>query len=652
MLRDAHAGSHALAGAGVSQYAAALTAAATQRSASSAAGSSHASRVHRYDIDYPPPLVVPKERNGIELLHDPLYNKGMAFTERERDRFGFRGLLPARIMSIQEQVDRVYAAYKRAGQHARNQFLTPTVTQEHVDKHIFLSNLQDRNEVLFYRLLSEHIQEMAPIVYTPVVGYACQHSGELWRRSRGLWINAHADRGDMHAVINNWPSNEVDVIVVTDGSRILGLGDLGAYGMGIPIGKLITYVAGSGIHPARVLPMFIDVGTDNPDLIKDPLYIGVKKPRLTEGAYFAAWDELMEAITYRWPKALVQFEDIRTPYAEALLYRYRRFNTCFNDDIQGTGAMVVAGVLAGLRIKKLPTSSLAKERIVCVGAGSAGLGVCSSLRRAMKMEGVPHALTYSRFWIIDKDGLITKERPGVNELQAKYARDVSSDVKALEENKTPWDNEAGCDFDLRDGMSLEEVVRRVKPTILLGLSGVGGIFTRSVLKAMTDSLAPTGQRPVIFALSNPTDKSECTAEQAYDYTDGKAIFASGSPFGPVIKAGQEVMVPSQGNNIFIYPGVGLGVVATRAKTISDEMLYEASKALAQTLTPQELEQGRLFPSLANIRDISHKVACAVAKTAIAQGLSTEELPPYKESWDAYIKDLMWSPQYQPFIREE
>ncbi len=552
-------------------------------------------------------------------------------------------------MSIEDQVDRAYAAFQRAGQHGRNQHLTTSVTQELVDKHIFLMNLQDRNEVLFYRLLSEHIQEMAPIVYTPVVGYACQHTGELWRRSRGLWVNGHADRGDMHSIIHNWPSNDVDVIVITDGSRILGLGDLGAYGMGIPNGKLITYVAGGGIHPSRVLPMFLDVGTDNPKLIQDPLYVGVKKPRLTDSAYLAVWDELMDAITYRWPQVLVQFEDIRTPHAETLLTRYRRFNTCFNDDIQGTGAMVVAGVLAALRLKGKQTIDLTQERILCVGAGSAGLGVCSSLRRAMKQEGIPNAKTYTRFWVLDKDGLLCKERKNMAPIQENYARDIGSDVRSLASGECASDIEAGCDFNLRDGMPLEEVVRKVKPTILLGLSGVGGIFNESVLKSMTDSLEPLGQRPVVFALSNPTDKSECNAEQAYDWTRGRVIFSSGSPFQPVMREGREVMNPSQGNNIFIYPGVGLAVTATKAKGVTDEMFYEASKALAAMVTPEELMQGRLFPSVKNIRKVSHKVACAVAKTAIAQGLCTEELPPYKNSWDSYIQDLMWKPEYQPLI---
>jgi malic enzyme len=606
-------------------------------------------RVSRYGPDSFQPHQVRAGQTGQDILYDPLYNKGIAFAPRERDRFGLRGLLPPRVMSIEEQVKRAYTGFQRAGVHGRTQYLTPSVTQEHVDKHIYLSNLQDRNEVLFHRLLSEHLAEMAPIVYTPVVGYACQHTGELWRRSRGVWVDGHADRGDMHAIVNNWPHKDVDVIVITDGSRILGLGDLGAYGMGIPIGKLITYVAAAGIHPSRTLPMFIDMGTDNLALHEDPLYLGQKKPRLTGAEYLAVFDELMDAITHRWPQALVQFEDIRTPYAEMVLARYRRFTTCFNDDIQGTGSMVVAGLLAALRCKGKQPSEIVNERILCVGAGSAGLGVCSYVRRAMKQEGLPNERSYSRFWVTDKDGLLTKQRQDLMSNQENYARDVGEDRAFLASPEGEHDRDAGCDFNLVEGMPLAEVVRRVKPTILLGLSGVGGVFTEEVLTAMTDALEPLNERPVVFALSNPTDKSECTAEQAYDWTRGRGICAFGSPFAPVVRDGKTVMVPAQGNNIFIYPGVGLASVATRAKRITDEMFYEASKALAAALPEEDLKQGRLFCSINNIREVTHKVACAVAKVAREQGECTEELPPYKDSWEQYLEDLMWRPEYQPLV---
>lgn len=599
------------------------------------------------------PLEMDKDRWGLDILHDPLYNKGIAYTERERDRFSLRGLLPSRVMTIEDQVHRAYAAYEKCGKASRNVQLTPSITQEQVDKHVFLTNMQDRNEVLFYRLLCEHIEEMAPIIYTPVVGYACQHNGELWRRSRGLWINGYSDVGDMHAIMNNWPANDVDVIVITDGSRILGLGDLGAYGMGIPVGKLITYVAGGGIHPARCLPMLLDVGTDNQDLINDPLYLGIKKPRLTGKEYVAVWDELMDAIAYRFPSALVQHEDIKSPNAEMLLQRYRKGTLLFNDDIQGTGAMVVAGVLSALRLKKKKEDELRRQRIVCLGAGSAGIGVCSSLRRAMMVEGATEEESYSRFWVIDKDGLLTTARTVViGDAPKKFRRNLTKDKQSRElDLMTADDKEINIDYDLKEGMSLEEVIKRVKPTLLLGLSGVGGTFSEPVLRCMTAELGKVNERPLVFALSNPTDKSECNAEDAYDFTDGKVIFAGGSPYPPVVRNGVEVMYPAQGNNIFIYPGVGLGCVATKAKCVTDEMFYVASKTLASMVTEDDLKTGRLFPRVRDIRSVSEKVGAAVAIKAVEQNLNTEALPPFKDSWAQYVKDVMWHPHYQSLVSD-
>jgi malic enzyme len=605
-------------------------------------------RTTRYGDKLNNPHILNKPMHGQDFIYDPLVNKGIAYTQRERDRYGLRGLLPARIMDIEEQVERAYMGFKRTGIHARNQMLTPSVSQESVDKHVYLSSLQDRNETLFYRLITENLREMVPIVYTPTVGYACQHHGELWRRARGIWVNGFEDTHDVHGLMNNWPSDEVDVVVVTDGSRILGLGDLGAYGMGIPTGKLITYVAGSGIHPARTLPMFVDIGTNNQRLIDDPLYLGVKKPRLEGEEYFAVWDEVIDAITYRWPNAMIQFEDIRTPYAEALLKRYRNHTTCFNDDIQGTGAMVVGGILAALRLKNRNYSEIGKERVLCVGAGSAGSGVCSSIRRAMVAEGVPVQDSYRRFWLTDQNGVLTNTRQP-NPVHENFLRDITADNDWLQSSAGQFDREQGCDFDLSPDMPLSEIVKRVKPTVLLGLSGVGGVFNKEVIKNMTEGLEPLRQRPIIFALSNPTDSSECTAEQAYDFSGGKAIFASGSPFPPIVREGQTLMQTAQGNNIFIYPGLGLGVTAVRATGVSDEMLYEASKQLSLEVPADDLQQGILFPKIENLRDISLRVACAVAKKAREQGLATEALPPYKNSWDDYIADLVWQPDYQPYI---
>jgi malic enzyme len=592
-----------------------------------------------------------RDRWGMDIIHDPLYNKGIAFSERERDRFSLRGLLPARVMTIEEQVSRAYDSYCKVGEGPTFK-VTPSITKADVDKHIYLTNLQDRNEVLFYRLLCEHIEEMAPIVYTPVVGYVCQQHGQLWRRSRGLWINGFTDVGDMHAIMNNWPAHDVDVIVITDGSRILGLGDLGAYGMGIPVGKLITYVAAGGIHPSRVLPMMLDVGTDNQDLIKDPLYFGEKKPRIKGEAYMKVWSELMDAINYRFPTAMVQHEDIKSPNAEILLEKYRHQTLLFNDDIQGTGAMVVAGLLAALRVKGIKGDKLKNQRILCLGAGSAGIGVCSALRKAILQEGVSDCDSYKRFWVIDKDGLLTNSRTVVLGEEVKhYCRDIEADKQYMTSGSVASDIHMQCDFNLHEGMSFEEVVKKVKPTVILGLSGVGRAFTESSLRTMTSNLKQFGERPIVFSLSNPTDKSECTAEQAYDWTDGSVIFAGGSPFPPVVRNGVEVMYPAQGNNIFIYPGLGLACIATKAERVTDEMLYAASRKLASLVTEEDLQKGRLFPRVREIRKVSLQIAIAVANKIVEQNLNGRELPAFKVSWDQYVEDCMFRPEYQSLIVE-
>eukprot|EP00461_Guttulinopsis_vulgaris_P002752 UN02753 len=348
---------------------------------------------------------------------------------------------------------------------------------------------------------------------------------------------------------------------------------------------------------------------------------------------------------------MIQFEDIKTPYAEALLQRYRQYTTCFNDDIQGTGAMVVGGILAAMRLKGQHTSELGKERVLCVGAGSAGSGVCSSIRRSMVAEGVSQEHSFTRFWLTDKDGVLTNNRTP-NPVHENFLRDIGKDKEFLQSELGQADRDAGRDFNLTPDMPLAEVVKRVKPTVLLGLSGVGGVFNKEVIETMTESLAPLRQRPIIFALSNPTDKSECTAEQAYDWSNGRAIFASGSPFDPVQRDGKIVMQTAQANNIFIYPGVGLGVSATRATQITDEMLYEASKALSLEVPAESLQQGILFPKVDNLRQISLRVAYAVAKKAREQGLAREQLPPYKASWEEYISDLVWQPDYQPYILDK
>eukprot|EP00043_Microstomoeca_roanoka_P021044 m.254815 g.254815 ORF g.254815 m.254815 type:complete len:629 (-) comp18708_c0_seq1:211-2097(-) len=582
------------------------------------------------DINAPPMrkdlkrrLLVP-ERYRVELMHDPIYNKGTGFTDREKDRFGLRGLVPPVVNTIDQQMARVYRAYHRAG-HTLPEDVEAGREEDVVAKHIFLMSLQDRNETLFYRLLTTHIEEMAPIVYTPTVGYACLHASTLFRRARGMYFTAR-DRGDMHAIIQNWPRPDVDVVVVTDGSRILGLGDLGVQGMGIPVGKLSIYTAAGGIDPTRCLPVTIDVGTNNQRLLDDEYYMGLRHERIEGSEYFDLMDEFMQAVYMRFPKALVQFEDFKTPKAEQLLTRYRNTFTCFNDDMQGTGSVALAGLLAALRRTQ---TRLMNSKIVCVGAGSAGIGVCKMLADAMIRAGLSSQEAYSRFWLVDEHGLITSLRPGIRNGQVDFAR-RSNDPLGPE------------------GLSLRDTIDLVKPNILLGLSGSGGIFNEEVLRTMVAGC----ERPVVFAMSNPTHLSECTAEQAYRWTDGRVTFASGSPFDAVTfknSSGVEKTYPcSQANNMYIFPGLGLGVVASRATKVTDRLFYVAAQRLADCVSDADLAAGKVYPPISEIREVSKKIAVAVATAAYEDGLARTW--PEDRDWHSHISDLMWEPAYAPLIR--
>jgi len=572
--------------------------------------------------------VVTEGRYGVGILHDPGYNKGTAFPKRERDRLGIRGLLPPAVFSLKEQMRRSYLAFHRAGGTSQRDREVYGREENKIAKHLFLVNLQDRNETLFYALLSQYIEEMAPIIYTPVVGYACLNHGQLFRRARGMYLSGFEDRGDMMSIVRNWPEKEVDVIVITDGSRILGLGDLGAHGMPIPIGKLSLYVAAAGIDPAKCLPVLIDVGTNNEEMLKDPLYLGHKSRRI-EGQEFAEiMDEVMDALITRFPKALIQFEDFKSPYAELFLQRYRKKARVFNDDIQGTGTMVLAGILSAMRANGLAPHDLVRQRVLCVGAGTAGIGVCSSLVKGMTEEGLSEDEARRNFWLVDNKGLLTSARgDDLQSSQIPFAR-MQQDG-------------------LNEGASLVDVIRHVKPTILLGVSGVGGTFTQEVVQAMAAGL-PAQTRPIIFPMSNPTDRSECTAEQAYDWSEGRVIFASGSPFPPVERNGEIVLQPSQANNMFIFPGVGLAAVATRSKRISDKMFYCAAQTLAQNVPQEMIAQYRVFPLIRDIREVSKKIAIAVAEVAEKEGLVTEPLDE-GETWEERITELMWSPDYKPTV---
>ncbi|NOT09957.1 MAG: NAD-dependent malic enzyme, partial [Gemmatimonadales bacterium] len=450
---------------------------------------------------------------GAALLHDPRFNKGTAFTEEERERLGLRGLLPPRVLTPAEQEARVLVNFRHKATA--------------LEQYIYLTGLQDRNEALFYRVLVRHLEEMMPVIYTPTVGEACRHFGTIFRRPRGLYVSSE-DRGRVRQVLRNWGEDEVRVIVVTDGERILGLGDVGANGMGIPIGKLSLYTACAGLAPAWCLPVTLDVGTDNPALLADPFYLGMAHRRVRGEAYLALLDEFVAAVEAEFPDALLQFEDFATENALGLLARYRDRLCSFNDDIQGTAAVALAGLYSAARLTGTP---FREQRLLFLGAGAAATGIADLAVGALVREGLTEAEARRRCWFVDSKGLVTASRTDLADYKRRYAHDGSG---------------AG---------SLLEAVRAIRPTALLGLSTQGGAFTPEVLAAM----AEINRRPIVFALSNPTSRSECTALAAYRHTEGRAIFASGSPFDPVDLFGRR-FVPGQGNNAYIFPGLGLGVL--------------------------------------------------------------------------------------------
>ena len=536
---------------------------------------------------------------GAQLLHDPALNKGTAFTDVERDALGLRGLLPPRVFTQDEQLARVMGNY--------HQKTTP------LDKYIFLSALQDRNENLFYRIVLAHTAELMPIIYTPTVGEACQKFGQIYRRARGLYVTAH-DRGRVKQVLQNWPTRDVDVIVVTDGERILGLGDQGAQGMGIPIGKLALYTGLAGIHPQRCLPITLDVGTNNAQLLSDPLYIGILERRLRGPEYDALVEEFVTAVQEVFPGVLLQFEDFATENALHLLERYRHRVCTFNDDIQGTAGVTLAGLIAANRLTK---RALYQERILFYGAGSAATGIANLIVSAMVKEGVDPDTGRGQIWFVDSKGLVVKSRTD------------------LADHKVPYAHEYAFIKDLAD------VIDAVKPTAIIGVSGQPQTFTDRILTRMGEINA----RPIVFSLSNPTAKSECTAEQAYRYTDGRAIFASGSPFPPVEFNGRTI-VPGQGNNAYVFPGLGLGVIASRAKHVTDEMFYVAAKTLAHLVSEDDIKQGTIFPPLSMIREVSGAIATAVAQEAYDSGLATAPKP---KDLAAYVRSLMYQPCYRSYV---
>jgi malate dehydrogenase (oxaloacetate-decarboxylating)(NADP+) len=535
---------------------------------------------------------------GVDWLHNPVFNKGTAFTDAERDKLGLRGLLPPHVQTMAEQVDRVMANFRSKSSD--------------LERYIQLVGLQDRNETLFYRIVMDHLEEMMPIIYTPTVGKACQEFGHIFRRSRGMYISLK-DRGHIKQVLKNWPTQDVKVIVATDGERILGLGDLGASGMGIPIGKLSLYTACAGIHPGQCLPITIDVGTNNENFLKDPLYIGLHQKRISGAEYDAFIEEFIQAVKEVFPTVLFQFEDFGNSNAFRLLEKYRDQLCTFNDDIQGTGSVALAGVLSALR---LTGGKMSDHRVLMLGAGEAGMGIADNIVAVLREEGLSQTEARKRIWFVDSKGLIVKSREGLVEHKLHYAHD-----------------QAPC-------ADLLTAVKAVKPTMLVGVSGQARAFTEEIVK----TVGSYNQRPVIFALSNPTSKAECTAEEAYKWTDGRAIFASGSPFNPVTLNGK-LHVPGQGNNAYIFPGVGLGVVASGAKRVTDSMFVTAAKALAALLREEELAEGRIYPSLKRIHEVSLKIAVAVAEEAYASKLTDQPRP---ADLTAFIQSQMFNPVYPDY----
>ncbi|CAN1308667.1 NAD-dependent malic enzyme 59 kDa isoform, mitochondrial, partial [Linum perenne] len=557
------------------------------------------------------------------------------FPLTERDRLGLRGLLPPRVISFEQQYARFMESYRSL---ERNTVGQPEGVVS-LAKWRILNRLHDRNETLYYRVLIDNIRDFAPVIYTPTVGLVCQNYSGLFRRPRGMYFSAK-DKGEMMSMIYNWPAHQVDMIVITDGSRILGLGDLGVQGIGIPIGKLDMYVAAAGINPQRVLPVMLDVGTNNKKLLEDPLYLGLRQPRLEGEEYLSIVDEFMEAVHTRWPKAIVQFEDFQAKWAFETLERYRQRFCMFNDDVQGTAGVALAGLLGSVRAQGRPLSDFSKQKIVVVGAGSAGLGVLKMAVQAVaRMSGNSETSAAKQFFVLDKDGLITQARKSLDPAAAPFAQDLK-------------------DFEgLREGSSLVEVVKTLKPHVLLGLSGVGGIFSEEVLKAMRGSDSP---RPAIFAMSNPTMNAECTAADAFKHAGDNIVFASGSPFENVDLGNGKVGHVNQANNMYLFPGIGLGALLSGARLITDGMLQAAAECLASYMTDDEIQRGVLYPSIKSIRDITAEVGAAVLRSAVSERLADGhgEVGPKelrqmsKDETVEYITRNMWYPIYSPLVHEK
>lgn len=542
---------------------------------------------------------------GHRLLELPLYNKGTAFTEQERVELDLLGLLPPHVETLEEQAERAYAAYQ----------LEPN----DLARHTYLRNRQDENETLFYKLLSDHVVEMTPMVYTPIVGAACQQFSQIYRRPRGLFLS-YPHRDDMEAMLDNALPPRVEAIVVTDGERILGLGDQGVDGLGIPIGKLSLYTVCGGVDPATTLPIVLDTGTNNKERRENPHYLGWRHERVGDEEYYAFVDRFVQAVKKKWPHVLLQFEDFARPHAEPLLSKYRDQLCCFNDDIQGTATVALGTVMAAA---KAAGETLSQQRIAVLGGGSAGCGIAEMLVAGMVAEGSTEEEARRRFFVVDRYGLLIEGQADLTSAQRRFLR-TATDIEGWE------------------GTNLEAVARFAKPTVLIGVSGQPGTFTESVVKAM----AANTERPIILPLSNPTSQSEAVPADLLAWTDGKALVATGTPFPPVIHNGVKHDI-SQCNNIFIFPGLSQGVLSAGARRVSDGMFLEAARALTECSPAVRQSGGSLLPTLDLVQETSRAVAVAVARQAQKEGLARETGDP-----ETLVAARWWTPQYRPYSRKK
>ncbi len=540
------------------------------------------------------------EMRGVNMLRNPWFNKSSTFTEEERDRYHLRGLLPPRVSTIEEQVNRL------------EEVIASQTTP--LGKYLILDGIHSSDEAAFFRLVIKNIEEYMPLIYTPTVGEACQKFSHIFRYARGLYVSIE-DRNRVRELIANVPTHNVEMIVVTDGQRILGLGDLGINGMGIPIGKLALYTACAGINPQRVLPVTLDVGTNNEHYLNDPLYLGIKRTRVDGEEYYALVQEFIEAARERWPNVIIQFEDFQNTHAFELLDRWQKKIACFNDDIQGTASVSVTGLYSAMRVKK---EKVSEQRVLFLGAGSAATGIAHLIADAMAEEGLSREEALKRIALVDSKGLVSSNR-----------------TDKLAANKVPFAH------DLPNAASLIEAIRLFKPTAIIGVSAQAKAFSQEVIELMSE----LNERPIIYALSNPTSKAECTAHEAYQWSKGKAIFASGSPFAPVSVLGK-TFVPRQGNNSYVFPGIGLGCVVAQPTWIPTGVFLTAAKRLADLVSQSDLDNGSMYPPLSEVRALSAEIAAAVAEYLYDNGLATNERP---ADILAAVKAHMWSPEDPDFV---